>query len=346
MDLRLLSSAGDLSAYDAWVKNHPQGTLWQSLEWKRFQEAVGREVRIYAGFAGDRIAASALAVIDRTAFGLSAWDIPRGPLGEPGDERSAVSLMERIVGEARGQRCFTLFLSPITPLTADHVSLTASKRHEQPSATRVLDLTLSDEDLLRQMKPKGRYNIAVAQKHGVRVERSEDIAAFYALLKQTGSRDRFGILPKAHYEAFLKALPGNFLLLATQSATSNRQPIAALLGVIWKNQGIYYYGASDYEHRALMAPYLLQWEALRHCKDHGCVSYDLLGITPPPLPTTTNNNTPLPQRGRGGGWGHWAGVSAFKEKFGGTVVTYPEERQIVLQPLAHTLLQLKRRLLG
>jgi len=82
MLIRVLSQETDLATYDAWVKRHPQGSLWQSLEWKRFQEALGREMRVYAAMEGQEIQASALVVIDRTAFGLTTWDVPRGPLGE------------------------------------------------------------------------------------------------------------------------------------------------------------------------------------------------------------------------------------------------------------------------
>ena len=41
MAIRQLSSPVDLQQYDHWVKSHPQGTLWQSLEWKTYQEALG-----------------------------------------------------------------------------------------------------------------------------------------------------------------------------------------------------------------------------------------------------------------------------------------------------------------
>src|SRR3989339_2049719 len=81
MEVRQCSSGGELSSYDAWLKAHPHGSLWQSLEWKRYQETLGRETRIYALMEGRQILASALVIIDRTAFGFSTWDIPRGPLG-------------------------------------------------------------------------------------------------------------------------------------------------------------------------------------------------------------------------------------------------------------------------
>ncbi|MEK7218762.1 MAG: peptidoglycan bridge formation glycyltransferase FemA/FemB family protein, partial [Patescibacteria group bacterium] len=113
MNISLLSTHGELASYDRWVKDHPHGTLWQSLEWKEYQEALGRQARVYAALEGARIAASALVVIDRTSFGLSTWDIPRGPLG---DGAAALDLLEHLEGEARASRCMSLFLSPSTPL--------------------------------------------------------------------------------------------------------------------------------------------------------------------------------------------------------------------------------------
>ncbi len=213
-----------------------------------------------------------------------------------------------------------------------------------PEATRMIDLTLNDDDLLAQMKPKGRYNIRLAEKHGVRVVQSDDVEAYAALAKETWARDGFRG-PKRGYETFLKDLPGSFLLLAfppldtkktpsdghfdVSSGQKDLKPIAGLLGVVCGSVGIYYYGASTDRHRELMAPYLLQWEAMKHCRSHGCIAYDLFGIAPEGVV-----NHP------------WAGVSDFKAKFGGKVLNYPPEREIILRPGVRTLLTIKRKLLG
>ena len=113
-------------------------------------------------------------------------------------------------------------------------------------------------------------------------------------------------------------------------ALNEEKAIGGLLGVVYDSEGIYYYGASSYAHRALMAPYVLQWEALRHCKAHGCLSYDRLGVAP----SDAGPDHP------------WAGITAFKEKLGGEIVTYPPEQQIVLRPIAQKMLTMKRALIG
>jgi lipid II:glycine glycyltransferase (peptidoglycan interpeptide bridge formation enzyme) len=350
MEIRLLTSPAELEQYDAWVRTHPQGTLWQSLAWKRYQDALKRKTHVYAAFQDDVMVASALVTSDSTVMNLTAWDLPRGPLFAEGiPAADATAFFDHIVREAKKDKCFSLYLSPIQSLQATSYKLQASSRHEQPEATRFLDLTLSEEDILKKMHQKGRYNIKVAEKNAVRVEASSDARAFGELLHRTAARDGFAAAPVSRYEAFLKHLDGSFLLLAYASHESRVMshekpgaivqdsrlktqdlPIAGLMCVIWNGTGIYYYGASEYEHRALMAPYLLQWEAIRHCKAAGCAWYDLLGVAPPDAP----DDHP------------WQGISRFKEKFGGEIVVYPPERQIIVKRAAHAGLQLKRKLLG
>lgn len=341
--IRLLTSPADLARYDAWVRSHPQGSVWQSLQWKVFQEARGRDVKIYGALEEAKIVSSALVVRDTTVGGLSTWEIPRGPLGDG-------SVMPHVLEEARRARCVTLYYSPVTPLTNDALrGAEKSGRYVQAQATLLVDLTPDEQTILAQMHQKGRYNIRVAERHGVTVEPSGDVEAFVRLLDTTTARDAFRGHSRAHYAAFLHSLPGSFMLMALSAA---KEPIAALMGVMWPplegcglglsnspdpnpnpnphpRTGIYYYGASSHSHRALMAPYLLQWQAMRMCKEQGCFTYDLLGITPD------------------GAQDHpWEGISAFKEKFGGSVVTYPPEQMIVLRPWAWRGLKMKRRILG
>ncbi|OGJ56546.1 hypothetical protein A3D88_04785 [Candidatus Peribacteria bacterium RIFCSPHIGHO2_02_FULL_52_16] len=320
MDIRLLTSVEDLTAYDLRVKSHPQGQLWQSLEWKKYQEALGRDVRIYQDDQS-----SALVVIDRTAFGLSTWDVPRGPLTAMDNGQLTMNnVLEYIVSEARKDKSLSVYFSPLKPIVHCPLSVVHSVRHEQPQATRIIDLTKSEEEILAQMHQKGRYNIKVAEKHGVMIEQSQDIDAFYELMKKTSERDRFGKHSKNHYGAMLKHLPGAFLMIAQH----DKKPIAGLMGVLWNGLGVYYYGASSHAYRALMAPYALQWAAMRHCKASGYHSYDLFGIAPP----SSDSSHP------------WVGISDFKAKFGGQVIEYPPEREIVIRPLLKTLLSLKRKL--
>jgi|CXWL01.1.fsa_nt_gi lipid II:glycine glycyltransferase (peptidoglycan interpeptide bridge formation enzyme) len=326
MDIRLLTSAEDFATYDRWVKAHPQANMWQSSGRMKYIATRGKKAAIYIIENASDWKASALVVIDRTKGNISTWEIPRGPLWT--EEKAAQDLVSYIVAEAKKQGAMSLYLSPILPLPLLDKGWGLSKRHVHAEATRILDISESEEHILAQMHQKGRYNIKVAQKNAVIVEQSIDIHSFAKLSKETSARDKFIAASGKQYESFLLHQPGSFLLLAY--STKNSKPIAGLLGVTYEHTGIYYYGASDHEQRALMAPYLLQWEAIKLCKNLGCTHYDLLGIAPINAP----GNHP------------WLGISDFKAKFGGSVVTYPPEQEMVLRPVMKRLLKLKRRIVG
>ena len=127
------------------------------------------------------------------------------------------------------------------------------------------------------MKPKGRYNIKLAEKKGVVVKESEDVSSFYELLLDTSSRDGFFINTKNYYESMLNTLSQAKLLCAYY----DEKLIGAGIFTFTKNQGLYYYGASSNEYRNLMATYLLQWRAIQMAKEKNCRFYDFLGISAP-----------------------------------------------------------------
>lgn len=336
MPIHQLTTDAEFAAYDAYIRAHPQGSLWQSLERKKYQEALGREVRIFTNakcrMKNEKYDVSALVVIDRTAGGFSVWDIPRGPLmneeRKVKSEKCIEQFVQTIVEDAKKDKCLALYASPSSFFTFHSSLFTSSHRRVYAEATRIIDLTMTEDAILAQMHQKGRYNINLARKNSVNVRKGslEDIDTFYELLKSTGSRDGFTISKKSHYARFLTDLDGSFVLIAEH----DKKPIAGLIGVTWNGTGIYYYGASSYEHRQLMAPYALQWEAMLLCKAAGCTQYDLLGISAEGAPADDP----------------WWGITDFKRKFGGTVVSYPPEQTVVLRPVIKTLLAWKRKIVG
>jgi len=150
--------------------------------------------------------------------------------------------------------------------------------------TALIDLKLSEEDILIRMKPKWRYNIKLAWKKCVKVKEvektDENIEKFYSLMKQTTSRDSFNGNTIDYYKTFLNTLKNSKLLLAYVDDIV----IAGWIFTFEENDvSIYYYWAStsDKNYRNLMAPYLLQWEAIKIAKNIWSKLYDFLWVAPP-----------------------------------------------------------------
>ncbi len=167
-----------------------------------------------------------------------------------------------------------------------------------PPYTCIIDLEKSLDDILKSMKPKGRYNIKLARKKWVVVEQvektPENIYVFYSLIKKTTSRDNFAWNTREYYKIFLKKLKSSQLLFAY----FKWEVIAAGIFIFSKERALYYYGASGNIHRNLMAPYLLQWGAIELAKEKWCKIYDFLGVAGP-----NEKKSPL------------AWVTDFKKKF-------------------------------
>jgi lipid II:glycine glycyltransferase (peptidoglycan interpeptide bridge formation enzyme) len=96
-----------------------------------------------------------------------------------------------------------------------------------------------------------------------------------------------------------------------------------------KNQGLYYYGASSNVKRNLMAPYLVQWEAIKMAKERGCEYFDFMGIADPANPGD-----------------RLAGVTEFKLKFGGEAVKFQAPFHIVNKKLVYSIYKIARRKLS
>ncbi len=195
--------------------------------------------------------------------------------------------------------------------------------HYQPEVTLVIDLSKSEDEIPHQMKPKGRYNIKLAKKKGVKIVESKDASEFYKILKETWERDQFKGHGKEYYQKMIDMLDEARLYYAEFEG----EMIAGVIVTFYKDTATYYYGASSNKHRNVMAPYLLQWHAMLEAKSHGCKYYDLLGIAPKDA-----KNHP------------WQGVTNFKQKFGGKIVEYAHAKERVYQPFWYWLMQTVKKL--
>jgi len=138
----------------------------------------------------------------------------------------------------------------------------------------------------------------------VRVGKLEDLGMLYKMYAETSVRDGFVIRDEKYYMTVWKlfmqsAEPSTVPLIAEV----NGEPVAAIFVFMFAGRAYYVYGMSRSVHREKMPTYLLQWEAMKHAKSQGCLTYDLWGA-----PDVFDESDSL--------WG----VYRFKEGLGGEVV--------------------------
>lgn len=191
-----------------------------------------------------------------------------------------------------------------------------------PNWSISLDMQPSEEDLLKNMKPKTRYNIKLAQKKGVKVkEESNDtgFATFSKLYFETCRRQKYhGHTPDYHKIIWnnLKDSIAHILI-----AYYENTPLA-VYELFYFNKKFYYpYGGTSIQHRNVMAANLLMWEAIRLGKKLGADTFDMWGTLPPNYP----DKHP------------WAGFTKFKEGYGGSFKEYIGSYDLIINPAQYSL---------
>ncbi len=159
-----------------------------------------------------------------------------------------------------------------------------------------IDLTKSEEELLKSFSSKTRYNIRLAQKHGVKVEIDNSDKAFEKYLELTAETNKrqgfYSHTPKYHRLMWK-------YLNKTQKFKKSKTPIANLLvakykpslagkadkseiistWVLFAHDGFLYYpyGASTDKYKEVMANNLMMWEAIKFGKKLKLKTFDLWG---------------------------------------------------------------------
>jgi lipid II:glycine glycyltransferase (peptidoglycan interpeptide bridge formation enzyme) len=159
--------------------------------------------------------------------------------------------------------------------------------------------------LLHSMKPKGRYNIHLGDRHGVKVSETADPGAvekFYPVLEEASRRDGFALEPFMFFHHLAQALcPTGYARFLF--AEHDGDLLGALLLVMCGNRATYLYGGISNTKRNLMGGYALQWATMLSAKRAGCCLYDFYGF----------DSCRAPQH-------DYARFSQFKSQFGGSAV--------------------------
>jgi lipid II:glycine glycyltransferase (peptidoglycan interpeptide bridge formation enzyme) len=185
-----------------------------------------------------------------------------------------------------------------------------------------IDLTPSEEELLKSFSSKTRYNIRVAQKHGVMVKEDNSEKAFERYLdltRETTIRQKFYAHTESYHrlmwKVFRKAGIAHML-----TAKYKGQIITTWILFVWKDFLYYPYGASTDEHRQVMANNLMMWEAIKFGKEMGLKTFDLWG------------------RDEG------KGFTKFKEGYNPHVVEFLGTWDLVINPFAYKVYRLAEKL--
>lgn len=308
-----LIDVSDKQAWDRFVQADAWNAFPQAWAWGEFQKSRGRSVVRFALVdERDHWLAAGQGIWYPKRYGTGYWLFPRGPVfamhvTEP--RETFCAFLEQLA-EARFPHT-GLFFRVEPPLTLEEgrgmMPLRMQRTHAlEPASTVLVDLTQTEEELLAAMHPKTRYNIRVAERHGVTVRSGsseEDVKTFLRLTAETAERDKF----VSHEDDYLRAscealLPSGFGRL--RFAEWQGKCLAANFEIAYGDTVTYLHGSSSSQDRQVMAPYMLHWEAMKTAKKEGATVYDLYGTNP----RLQSNVYYKPS---------WEGITRFKRGWGG-----------------------------
>jgi len=315
-----------LTDWLSFERTHPGLHLLQMGEWGELKSTFGWEaIRIINGDFGAQI------LFRKLPFGLTIAYIPK-PLSVHDSSKDSKLFWYEVDTICTKRHAIFCKIEPDRWIDSKGVSLPdgwlRSQYNIQPPRTIIVDLRESEDEILARMRQKCRYNIRLAEKKGVTVHSWDNLLEFHKMIKVTGGRDGFGVHSSEYYQRAYQLFHSENkceLLVAEFEG----KPLAALMVFAVGNRAWYVYGASNDEERNRMPTYLLQWEAMRWAKTHGCQEYDLWGI-PDETETILEANFENRQDGL---WG----VYRFKRGFGGEIKRAEQAYDRVYQPWLYRL---------
>jgi peptidoglycan pentaglycine glycine transferase (the first glycine) len=342
-------------AWDSAIATLPGAHILQAWEWgegkARFGWTVARRT-----WETDGSLAAAAQVLRRSVragpFSATLFYVPKGPLLDWHSAHTRDAVLADLEALARREHAIQIKIDPDLILGRG-IPGSATEKQDAPGAeavralagrgwrfspeqvqfanTVILDLQPEENALLAAMKPKTRYNIRLAQKHGVAVREGseQDLPLLYRMYAETADRDSFVIRSEEYYRdvwgAMMRADRARPLIAEVEGL-----PVAALILFHFAGRGWYLFGMSRAVHREKMPNHLLQWEAKRWLKNRGCSTYDLWGA-----PDVFDASDPM--------WG----VFQFKTGFGGEVVRSAGAWDFTSSPLRYSAYhQILPRILG
>ena len=309
----------DKDKLNNFLKKQQVSQFLQSWEWGEFQEKLGNKIVRLGALQDEKLIAVATLIKRKIFFGKNYFYCPRGPvMGSESRIKNYELFFEEIFKTAKKNKVVFFRFEPAEEILHSKFCILNSL-DIQPSKTLILNLKKTEEDLLKAIHQKTRYNIRLAKKKGVEVAeaREGDFDKWWKVMIETSGRDGFRTHGKKYYQEMIRTDKVKLYL-----AKYKDKIIAGNIISFFGDTATYIHGASADEFRNVMAPYALQWHIIREAKNRGCRYYDFYGISED----------------------KWPGVTRFKKGFGGEEVNYPGTFDLVFNKFYYNLYRVLRKI--
>lgn len=290
-----LASEGEVANWDDLVLNNPDGGhIYQSKEWCSVKEANGWEP-VYCIYEATAYVVGFVLLRKAVSILGNIYYCSKGPgfFKDFSADKNSKAHFQEFINDLKpfiARYDTSAILVKIEPELAvetdfeiSKLGLVKSKADLQFKATIFVDISGDEETLISGLKQKTRYNIRLAKRKEVKIEKrpmdQAGVDLMYELMNATQKRAGFFLRQKSYFKTYWQGLAdadmGQLLV-----ATHDGDVLGGVFVTIFGTKAYYKDGGSFEVKRNLMAPYLLQWEAMMWAKQKGASSYDMVAVPP------------------------------------------------------------------
>ena len=296
----------------------------QSKQWYEVNKSIGHKP-IFLMFSEKSYCLAIIKDAKRGRF----LEIPCGPILDYQNRNELELAMAEIYRYAKQNNCVFVRFRPNLEETPENRTLIESLPSLSASYflhaenTIFIDLTQSEEDLLKNMRRQTRYEVRRSEKLNFKVKKSntpEILREFHQIQAETAKRQGFIPPRRKDLNAYAKAFGSD---LQIYRATLDGKPVAYGLVLTDALEGDYFEAASTELNYKFPGAYALQWHVMKDLKKQGKLRYNLWGIAP----AGQKNHK-------------FAGVTTFKSGFGGEKFDYLHAHDLPVKKLHYGLIRL------
>jgi lipid II:glycine glycyltransferase (peptidoglycan interpeptide bridge formation enzyme) len=304
--------------WEGFLAKCSEKTFLNAWNWGAFQETMGSRIWRLGFFENSELVSVALVVKNQAKRG-SFLLVPHGPNIITKDlvtkYRIAEALLKELksIGAEEGVDFLRLGCiwenNPENASVFEKLGFRLAPIHAHPEASWKLDISLSEEKILSEMRKTTRYLIRQAEKNSdievVQSRRVENLNVFDVMQQE--------LVKHQHFIPFsLEYMKNEFYSFDSDEQVAlffgkyKGEVVAGSFVLFWSGIGFYHHAVLSPQHHDLPISYLMQWQAIKEAKKRGCVLYDFWGFVDP------QKNPKHP----------WAGPTLFKMGFGGRAYHY------------------------
>lgn len=316
----------DKEAWDGFVRARPEANFLHAWQWGEFHVSRGRSILRQGVYDNDTLVGVYTGHVEPARRGRHL-QIVGGPIIDWGNTAAVTLLFDDIRTQAVAHKCVYVRIRPQLE-QSDHslalmrkLGLVRAPMYLSVELAGVLDLALSEEELLKEMRQRLRRALRKAEKNDITIETTTDPAAideFYDIQLATASRHGFVAFSrdflKKQFEAFAK---DNSAVLYT--ARHEGEILAQNFMLMYGNEASYHYGVSTELGTKLSGAPLLHMQAMRDARERGITRYNFWGIV-------DEDDTKH----------RFYGVSVFKRGFGVAELRYTPAHDMVIDRIRYT----------